>query len=475
MKKVKNKRLLAAVVAAAMAMTAVPIGLSAMAAEPEENEARNEQTLPQLVASGVSFGNWSGTAALLYPDGTLVHISSSEGSIGSFSSSKVADNVERVQTAIWDSVYNSYVGNTSYWDHYLIQDKDNSLWSWGMDDGKSEKIADNIVDYAPSAALLGNGNLIDTNKPYGVLLQNVQKIVNVIRDHATDYVYALQDNGNLTRVYAGYDYNSGAPFKGQVKIDSNVSSLLNDAVYIKDNATYSLDSQAKLADFAAVDAIYTGGCFYLVNQNGALYESIPAVSPYADTDAATSSAEVKLLTKEFDRFYYQNDWATGYVTKSGEAYHFNGSEMELPFPANEITIQVGDLYLKTDGTLWRENIEQLLTSVADIDGDFVLRTDGSLWWYGDSSTGFKEVVRGNGSLIDPVEPSTEQPTTPSTDGSAGTDDGKTPSDSSGNNGNTDPDNASNPSTGDSVIALAAGTLAAAAAGALLITRKKSGK
>lgn len=76
--KVKNKRLLAAVVAAAMAMTAIPVGLSAMAAEPEEN-AKNE--IPILgndridsAENGMEAG-WIGGQEVLYPDGTLAIVS----------------------------------------------------------------------------------------------------------------------------------------------------------------------------------------------------------------------------------------------------------------------------------------------------------------------------------------------------------------------------------------------------------------
>lgn len=470
MKKVKNKRLLAALVSAAMVITAIPVGMSALAAE-AENDATAEQEYPRVIGSSDYYMPGISVANILYPDGTLKYVAY-DSNTGKATSQTVAENVKSAQTVVWNEVYSSYVGSTAYWDHYLVQDEANTLWSWGVMDKQQEKMVDNVVSYSPSAALLADGKLVDADTPDTVMLENVKEMTFVKPDGA---IYALQNDGTLTEIkriepeWHVYEIV-------QETIDTGVSSLLNDEAYIKDGATYSIFGQDRLADFIAQDVVYEGSTYYLVDQNSALYEALPAANTYAEATVNSMQYELKLITEEFDRFYVRDKWVAGYVTKSGDAFSFDGFELDIPFPANEIVKQTFNLTLKTDGTLWNYNNEKVLDGVADVsdDGEFIVRTDGSVWNFDGEAGKAIEIVTGDGTLTDPTNPTdpTEptDPTDPSTDGSKPADDGETTTAAGSGNGSG---NAGNPSTGDSMIVISAGAAALAAAGALVLLRKKA--
>lgn len=465
MKKVKNKRLLAAFVATAMAMTAVPIGLTVLAAEPEDT------TVSQLGSKCVT--DWDGNGIhVICPMGNLF-IASDNGGV-----TPIAQDVksyEEVEIAyLGNEIYQSqhYIGSSIYtgdrirignFSKYLIQDHQNTLWDWGWNSEtqqvEKKQIAENVVTYTPSVALLENGDVIDTlgaamyPQSNYVKLENVKEISN--NTHLSPYtIYALQQDGNLQRWNMGQLARSTAEEISEFfSIDTGVSTLIDNVAYIKDGSTYSLESQSKLAEFPAVQAVYAGN-YYLVDANNVLYEAVPG------------NESVTELTNDFDRFYVVNGYVTGYVTNAGEAYDLNGEAMDLPFPANEIKKQSDNFVLKTDGTLWivrDSGTEQLLENVADISGWYAVRTDCSVWEY-DGNQKFDEIVSSDGASTDPtIEPTTDAdiPTE---------DENTTVEQESSDVGNSDATN--NPSTGDSLTALSTGAAAAAAAGVLLITRKK---
>lgn len=479
MKKVKNKRLLAAVVAAAMAMTAIPVGLSAMAAEPEEN-AKNE--IPILgndridsAENGMEAG-WIGGQEVLYPDGTLA-IVSKDGS------QFVASDVKEYTSVLPVFQKNNYAGKEAYGTHYLTLDGTGKLWDWGYNDksGKSEKtsVAENVADFENSIALLENGDVVRTYEPNDVMLSDVKEI------SENEFVaFALKRDGTLWK----YDY--GECIGGMtaddhfIKIADDVTGFF-DGCFIKDGAIYTfipstgkslgLDEIIKIASFVP-DKLWRDDDWW----------DCYAVKDHTLYSLRSAMDEEIIVTEDFQReILSENDMLTGYVDSKGTAHYLDGEEMNLSFAGDEIQKLSDNFILTTDGNLWlRNTVESLsdsnakveprsiLTNVADYNpvgliGLYAVCTDGTLWMYSSNDDVLTQLDSEKPvAPVDPSEPSTD-PATPSTDESTTAEDSETTSD--------DASNTNNPSTGDSVIALAAGILAAAAAGALLITRKKSGK
>lgn len=474
MKKVKNKRLLAAVVAAAMAVTAIPVGLTAFAAEPEGDmpilgNGRIDPAVNEQEAG------WIGGQEVLYPDGTLT-IVSKEGS------QFVASDVKEYTSVLPVYHKDNYAGKEAYGTHYLTLDGTRKLWDWSYNEEsqKSEKtpVAENVADFENSIALLENGDVVRTYEPNDVMLSDVKEI------SENEFVaFALKKDGTLWK----YDY--GECIGGMtaddhfIKIADDVTGFF-DGCFIKDGAIYTFipsTGKSLLSDDAFKVASFVPDKMWVED-----YWDCYAVKGHTLYSLRPAFDEETVITEDFQREILLGDnILIGYVDSVGIAHYLDGRETKLPFSGNQIKKIDENFMLTTDGNLWlRNTVESLsdsnakveprsiLTNVADYNpvgliGLYAVCTDGTLWMYSSNDDVLTQLDREKPvAPVDPSEPSTD-PATPSTDESTTAEDSEITSD--------DASNINNPSTGDSVIALAAGTLAAAAAGALLITRKKSGK
>ncbi len=426
---------------------------------------------------------------VLYPDGSLYVMDVRENK-----KTLVAENVTAYQGV------NNYCGEELYATNYLIKDKQNVLWNWGYDEASQErtqeKLAENVQAFTPRVALLANGDLIDL-KTSQVIIQDVKEISYshyFLEPHSSEPYVLLNDGTLLTFI--------GSHWEEPQVIDTGVSEIANSwlidawgnrypsrsCFYIKDGATYEggWSVTEKLCDFPAteIQEMYYHGFRYAVKDGNALYEC----NTYEHINT--------LLTEDFKEFS-----GDGYRTNAGTYGVLNGTFSNagntLPFSADEIDKVSGGFVLKTDGTLWKLQEQSatfsltnsgdarsaddpvlLLTHVADFSsamyGYFddqtlveqflciAVRTDGSVWGHDTQDTSGAFTM-----LAEPLE-GTQTPETPPVDGGTTNPGGsQTPSDDVEDGGDS-----ANPGTGDSLTALSAGTVAAAAAGVLLVTRKK---
>lgn len=423
---------------------------------------------------------WISGVEVLYPDGILAITNAKESML-------IATDVKRYQSVmtsdkILGGEYN-YVGCEVYGTDYLTLDNENTLWKWSWSDesNKSEKqkIAGHVTDFKAAVALLDNGDVIRTYSPSEIMLSDVSQI-----SEDRENVYALRKDGTLWK----YDYgNYFAGLKADetfVKIDDNVTALMGE-YYVK-NGTLNryignlvgegsdlVGTVQQIADFVP-DAIYSGSSRYLV-KGESLYR-------FAHLNAEVM---LEIISDDFQKPLLQGDRMVGYVASDGLPYDLNGNALQLPFPVDEIVKMTNTYILTTDGTLWKVNNsavytraavaepERVMTHVADFTADtygescYLVRTDGTVWAY-NADSGVFDQAAGKPSVPPSEEP--KEPTTAPT-----VDEDIITGGNGGNSGNAGAGNSANPGTGDSMIAFSVGALAAAAAGALLIFRKKSGK
>lgn len=391
MRKIKKRRIMAALLAAILAAAAIPVGMGTLAAEndpadPPLGEVLPEEELPTL---GESYGwpdsinHWISGAEVLYPDGTFMLMNETEAQV-------VARDVQRyMRVSLSDllpgGIYNYTSALVFPTNHYFLTlDTKNTLWicESGVPEGEQTKIADNVVDFVDSVALMENGNVIRTYEPHQVMLSNVRQI-----DHAYGYVYAVQEDGTL------WQYDDGGHFPiwsdwvdHFVKIDENITDYLGYGCYIKNGTTYR--NRHPIVETVA-DSAYHGG-----REDGYVFVTVgnTLISQQAGNGSVTVLTEdlyKPILRDAGDLF--------GYVTGEGTAYDWAGRELELPFPYSEIQkmIEFRDvsLILKKDGTLWNtetnsEEPELMMTQVLDFVSDdidyhplYAIRADGTVWSY----------------------------------------------------------------------------------------------
>lgn len=513
----KRNQLLAAFVSLAITAAVLPTGLTVFAAEEDPTDPPVEAdavVLPEVGNYTLGRGYYDPVAGepgapsgcgegfnVLYPDGSL-YVMDVRGN----KKTLVAEDVEAYQGV------NNYCGEELYASNYLIKDNQNVLWNWGYDEAlqerTQEKLAENVEAFTPRVALLANGDLIDL-KTSELIIQDVKEISysHYFVESDSSAPYVLLNDGTLLTSY----------WDELTVIDTGVSKIVESwlidiwgnrypsrsCFYIKDGVTYEggyYSEKAKLCNFAATEIreMYYDGIRYIVKDGDVLYE---CCNPTEDLEQEKGEITNTLLTEDFKEFS-----GDGYRTNAGTygilKGTFNSTENALPFPADEIDKVSGGFVLKTDGTLWKlpeqsatfsitnsgdvrsaDDPVLLLTHVADFSSaeygyfhdDYsplvkqslciAVRTDGSVWGHDPQDTSGAFTM-----LAKPLE-GTETPETPPVDGETTNPVGsQNPSDNVEDGGDS-----ANPSTGDSAIALAVGTLAAAAAGVLLVTRKKSGK
>lgn len=480
MKKVKNKRLLAAVVAAAMAVTAIPAGLTAFAAEPEENGetgvpvlGNHREAPPEYYLSS----GWIGGQEVLYPDGTL-SIVSVDGA------QTVASDVKEYVSVLPVVRDNNYATKQIYGTNYLTLDDSSKLWDWSCDveSGKVEKslVTEKVSDFEGSIALLENGDVVRTYEPNEVMLSDVEEI------SENEFVaFALEKDGTLWK----YDYGEcmgGMTADNQfVKIADGVTGFF-DGCFIKDGAIYTFIPSTGKSLLS--DDVFKVASFVPDKMWGEDYWDCYAVKGHTLYSLRPAFDEEIVITEDFQRGILRGDnILIGYVDSVGVAHYFDGRETKLPFVGNEIKKIDESFMLTVDGNLWPMNTadvlsdsnakvesKSILSNVADYSangyiGFYAVCTDGTLWLY-KSNDGSLTQLDGESSVVptDPTEPT--DPTDPSTDGSKPADDGETTTAAGSGNGSG---NAGNPSTGDSMIVISAGAAALAAAGALVLLRKKA--
>lgn len=464
----KKQRILAAAVSLIMAAAALPAdAVLAVESDPADPPVGADVAeLPQLGSIRWDTNTYGGGQEILYPDGTLVITNREESKIAATDVGRYQGVIRTVP--ILDGEFN-YVGQDAYGTNYLTLDSQNTLWNWSWDEDAQksvkDKVHEGVTDFVAAIALLENGDIVRTSVPDQVMLSDVVQI------HETaGMVLALQRDGTLWAYDDGSLYGGEMASKEFVKMDDNVTGFI-DAYYIKSGAIYQLafDGPQKVAD-TVPDVVYTDNNWQKYMLKGNLLSSISGG---------------KVITEDFQSAVLSSNMLIGYVASDGLPYDLNGNALQLPFPVDEIVKMTSTYILTTDGTLWKVNNsavytraaaadpERVMTHVADFAADtygescYLVRTDGTVWAY-NADSGVFDQAAGKPSVPPSEEP--KEPTTAPT-----VDEDIITGGNGGNSGNAGAGNSANPGTGDSMIAFSVGALAAAAAGALLIFRKKSGK
>lgn len=372
MRKIKKRRIMAALLAVVLAAAAIPAGMGTLAAEndpadPPLGEVLPEEELPAL--GGVRYAAsdsmyWNHGVEVLYPDGTLAIV-------GGTGTQVIAKDVVKylcVGLEITESgdpinyssdIYNFGVGLSDEYSHYLVLDPQNTLWDWSWQNGQlaKRKIADNVADYVDSIALLENGDVIRTCAPDKVMLSGVKAI-------SKDFpVFALQTDGNL---WVYQDGIHGVELDNEFsRCDKQVDRLMG-GYYVKNSALLSSPDN-KLIDFVP-DIVYSNANF------GGQYA--------AKGNKLYSLSDGTIVTEDFQQPIFKGgDTLAGWVAGDGTAYNLRGEVYYTNLPIDQIQEQHGDGFVLTkDGRIYTNEV--IFTNVVTFRVGFeiyAVRTDGTIW------------------------------------------------------------------------------------------------